>query len=389
MEVMRLAKEQEEYIIQMRRDFHMHPELSLKEYRTSAIVIQELEKIGIPHVKVGETGIVGTLKGSLPGKTIALRADMDALPVLETNDDIEYKSKVEGCMHACGHDGHTACLLGAAKILVQLKDQIKGTIKLIFEPAEEIGGSFRAFEEAGVLEGIDSCFAAHIWADIPVSKVTVAPGPRMAGTDFFTLRIMGQGGHGSMPHQGVDAIVTAAAVIQNLQTIVSREMSPFEPCVVTIGKLTSGQRFNVIADEAILEGNLRTFNPEIRASYKKIIERIVKNTCEAFRADYEWVSYTYGTPPVINTQEASDRLRGAVIKLFGEEGVGTAHSVMAGEDFSLFMEKLTGCFAFVGGGNTDKGCCYPHHHGKFNIDEDALLTTTALYSQYALDFLNE
>lgn len=211
----------------------------------------------------------------------------------------------------------------------------------------------------------------------------------MASTDFFTIKISGQGGHASMPHQGIDSIVVAASVIQNLKTIVSRELTPFEPCVLTIGKLTAGQRFNAIADEALLEGNLRTFDPEIRASYKEIIERIVWNTARAFRAKAEWIHYTYGTPAVINPPDGAARLRKSVLSLYGEEAIGKLQSVLAGEDFSMFMEKVPGVFAFVGGGNPEKGCNYPHHHGNFNIDEDALAITASLYVQYALDFLNE
>ncbi|MEA4846009.1 MAG: amidohydrolase [Clostridiaceae bacterium] len=388
MDVLKLAEKYEDYVITLRRDFHMYPELSWKEYRTSGVVMQELEKMGIPYVKVGETGVVGTIKGKSPGKTIALRADLDALPITELNDDLPYRSQVEGAMHACGHDGHTASLLGASKVLMELRDTFTGTVKLFFEPAEEFGGSLHTFVEAGQLEGLDGCFAIHIWADMPVNRISVEAGPKMAGTDLFTLKIIGKGGHASMPHQGIDAIVVAASVIQNLQTIVSRELTPFEPCVVTIGKLTAGQRFNAIADSAILEGNLRTFNPEIRMSYKEIIERIAVNTAKAFRAEAEMVSYTYGTPPVINPPENAAFAQRTVVKLFGEEALGEMQRVMAGEDFALFMEKVPGVFAFVGGGNSDKGCNYPHHHGKFNIDEDALKTTVALYAQYALDFLN-
>ncbi len=391
MDVLGLAKKYEPYIIELRRDFHMHPELSWKEFRTCGVVMDELNKMGIPCVKIGETGVVGTIAGagtSGNGKTIALRADLDALPIRELNDNLPYKSTVEDAMHACGHDGHTACLLGAAKILNDLKDTFSGTVKLFFEPAEEFGGSLKTFEDANQLEGLDGCFAAHIWADMDVGKISVESGAKMAGTDLFTLTIKGKGGHASMPHQGVDAIVAASSIIMNLQTIVSRELTPFEPCVVTIGKLTAGQRFNAIADTAVLEGNLRTFNPEIRMSYRELIERIAKNTAAAFRAEAEMTDYTFGTPPVINPPENAAFARETVIKLFGEQSLGEMQSVMAGEDFAIFMEKVPGVFAFVGAGNPEKGCSFPHHHGSFNIDEDALKMTAALYAQYALDFLN-
>ena len=387
MNVLKAAKEQEEYIVALRRDFHTHPEVSWKEYRTSSVVMEELDKTGIPYVKIGETGVVATIQGQGPGKAIALRADLDALPIAELNDDLPYRSQNEGVMHACGHDGHTACLLGTARVLHGLREHFNGTVKLFFEPAEEFGGSLHLFEQAGQLEGLDGCFAAHLWADMPVGKISLEAGPKMAGTDLFTLKITGKGGHASMPHQGVDAIVVAASVIQNLQTIVSRELSPLEPCVVTIGKLTAGQRFNAIADTAILEGNLRTFNLEIRNEYRNIIERIASNTAKAFRAEAEIVDYTFGTPPVINPEEGAAFARQTAVKLFGEGCLGEMQRVMAGEDFAIFMEKVPGVFAFVGAGNPDKNCNFPHHHGKFNIDEDALTPTVALYAQYAMDFL--
>jgi amidohydrolase len=313
---------------------------------------------------------------------------MDALLVQELNTKLPYCSTTEGVMHACGHDGHTSTLLGAARILTDLKNTFRGTVKLFFEPAEEVGGSLFTFEDAGLLKGLDGCFGIHIWADIPIGKVSVNAGPKMASTDTFRLTITGKGGHASMPHQGIDAVVVAAAIIQKLQTIVCRELSPLEPCVVTIGKLTAGQRFNAIADSAVLEGNLRTFNPDICNAYPEIIERIASNTAHAFRAESKLeYGILSGTPPVINPPEQSAFAEKTVRKLFGEDALFAMQPVMGGEDFALFMQKVPGLFAFVGAGNSQKECNYPHHHGNFNIDEDALKTSTALYAQYALDFL--
>ncbi|GMO49792.1 MAG: M20 family metallopeptidase [Treponemataceae bacterium] len=392
MDVLTLANKFEQDVITMRRDLHRHPEPSWKETRTSGIIKKELEKLGIPFVPVGETGIVGTIAGTGSagnGKTIALRADMDALSVQELNTDLPYCSTIPGFMHACGHDGHTASLFGAARILNELKNTFRGTVKLFFEPAEEVGGSLDTFIDAGQLDGLDGCFGLHIWADVPVGKIVVSPGPKMASTDTFRLTITGKGGHGSMPHQGVDAMVAACSVIQNLQTIVSRELSPLEPCVVTVGKLTAGQRFNAIPDTAVMEGNVRTFNPEICKNYPEIIERIASNTARAFRCEAKLEYKVFGsTPPVINPPEQAVFAEKVVKKLFGAEAVGEMQPVMGGEDFAAFMQKVPGLYAFVGAGNPSKDCVYPHHHGKFNIDEDALKTAMSLYAQYALDFLN-
>jgi amidohydrolase len=391
MDALKFATVYEKDIIAFRRDFHAHPELSWKEFRTCGVVMQELAKLKIPYVKVGETGIVGTIKGTGAtgnGKTIALRADIDALPVQELSTGLPYCSKTTGVMHACGHDGHTAALLGAAKILNDLRGEFRGAVKLFFEPAEELGGSINTFEDAGLLKGLDGCFGIHLWADLAVGKISVGAGPKMASTDVFRLTITGKGGHASMPNQGVDAMVVAAAVIQNLQTIVSREVSPLEPCVVSIGNLTAGQRYNVIADTAVMEGNVRAFSPQIRENFPKIIERIAANTAKAFRAEVKLEFGIWpGTPPLINPVEESALAQKTVMKLWGESALGEMKPVMGGEDFAIFIQKVGGVFAFVGCGNEKKDCSYPHHHGKFNIDEDALKTSAALYAQYALDFL--
>ena len=392
MDVLKLADVYEKDIIALRRDFHIHPELSWQEFRTCGVVMQELEKLGIPCVKVAETGVVGTIEGTGSmgnGKTIALRADMDALPVQELNSGLSYCSQTAGVMHACGHDGHTASLLGAAKILNDLRGGFKGTVKLFFEPAEEAGGSLNTFVDAGLLKGLDGCFAIHLWADLAVGKISVNAGPKMASHEIFRITISGKGGHGSMPNQGIDAMVVAAAVIQNLQTIVSREVSPLEPCVVSIGKLTAGQRFNVIADTAVMEGSVRTFSPEIWKTGKEMVERIAFNTAKAFRAEAKTEFGVYpGSPPVINTPEGAAFAEKTVRKLFGESALGEMKPVMGGEDFASFMQKVGGVFAFVGCRNDKKACTYPHHHGNFNVDEDALKMSTAFYAQYALDFLN-
>lgn len=382
-----LAEQYKQYVIELRREFHKHPEPSLKEFRTSQRVKEELEKIGIPCFSVTNTGVVGIIEGAGPGRTIALRADMDAIELYERND-MDYKSINEGIMHGCGHDGHTAMLLGAAKILHELKDTFPGRVKLIFQPAEEVAKGAKLMIDERVMDGVDEVFGMHLWAGLPCGTVSVEPGPRMAATDLFKITVRGKGGHGSMPHQGVDAVVAASAVVMNLQSIVSREISPLESAVVSVGVFKAGTRFNVIASEAVLEGGIRCFNKEIREAFPGMIERVAKNTAASYRAEADF-EYTYGTPPNINDENSSRRAAGTVEKLLGKEAVVTHEKVTGGEDFAFFLEKAPGVLAFLGAGNAQKQADYPHHHERFNIDEDALEIGVALYAQYAIDYLNE
>lgn len=386
MNIKERCRSNKDYVIGLRRDFHKHPERSLEEYRTSKRIKEELDKMGIPYVAVAETGVVATIKGNNPGKTVALRADMDALSVFEEND-VEYKSKVDGMMHACGHDGHTAMLLGAAQVLNDIKDQINGTVKLFFQPAEEVAKGAKAMVDNGVLEGVDGVFGIHLWSGLECGKVSVEEGPRMAAADIFKIHVKGKGGHGSLPHQGVDAVVASAAIIMNLQSIVSRETSPLDSVVVSVGALHSGTRFNVIASEAVLDGTARYFNPELREEIPKMIERVAKSTAEAYRAEAK-LEYRYGTPISINDKECSKIAEKSVIKLLGEDGLSLLDKLTGGEDMAEYMNRVPGVLAFVGAGNPEKGAAYPHHHGKFNIDEDSLEIGTSVYVQYALDFLD-
>lgn len=387
MEIKDLAKKYKEYVIGMRREFHANPELSLKEFETSKRVKEELEKIGVPFISVAGTGVIATIKGGKPGKTVALRADMDALEVNEKNE-VEYKSKNEGIMHACGHDGHTAMLLGAARVLNDIKDEIKGTVKLFFQPAEEVAEGAKRMIAEGAMEGVDGVFGIHLWSDLECGRVSVEAGPRMASADFFTIWVKGKGGHGSLPHQGIDAVVVASAIVMNLQSIVSREISPLESAVVSVGSLHSGTRFNVIASDALLQGTVRYFNPDFSKRIPEIIERIIKSTAETYRAE-AGLDYSWKTPPVLNDPECSKIATGSVEKILGKDGVALMEKVTGGEDFAEFMNKAPGAIAFVGVRNEKKDACYAQHHERFNMDEDALEIGTALYSQYAVDFLNK
>lgn len=387
MSIKDITNKYKNYITEMRREFHANPEASMQEVRTSRRIKEELDKMGISYVSAANTGVIATIKGNNEGKTVALRADIDALAVCELNE-VDYKSQTEGLMHACGHDGHAAMLLGAAKVLNESKDEINGTVKLFFQPGEEIGAGARAMIADGAMEGVDSAFGIHLWADLEIGKISVEEGPRMASADIFKIKVKGKGGHGSLPHQGVDAVLVSSAIAMNLQSIVSREVSPLESVVVSIGSINAGTRFNVIAEDAVLDGTCRCFNPEIREQLPEIIERIISNTAAAYRAEAT-LEYNKAIPVTINNRECSKIAQQSVAKLLGEDGVVTMEKVTGGEDMSEYLNIAPGAIAFVGAGNVEKGITYPHHHGRFNIDEDALEIGTNLYVQYAIDFLNK
>jgi len=387
MKIRELVEKYEDQIIDWRREFHENPELSGEEIRTSERVCEELKKVNIKVKRIGKTGVLGILEGSKSGKIVALRADMDALPIEEANN-IPYKSKNKGIMHACGHDGHIAMLLGAAKLLSQMRDKIKGTVKFIFQPAEESAQGASMMIKGGAIEGVDAILGIHLWADLVVGKVSLESGLRMASVANFKITIKGRGGHGSMPHQGVDVIVAASAVVMDLQSIVSREINPLESAVVTIGKINGGEARNILCDKVTLDGTTRCFNNQIVDKLPAIMERVVRKTSEAYRAEGK-LEYTIVAPPLINDINLSNISSQALIKNFGEEIIVKLEKIMAGEDFAFYAQKAPIAFAFVGARNEDKGAKYPHHHRNFNIDEDALVVGTSLYSQFALDFLGD
>lgn len=386
MSVKELAKKYKEYSIDLRREFHMNPEPSMNEVRTSNRVVEELEKMGIECKKVAGTGVVGIIRGDSESKTVALRADMDALEVKEEGEK-EYKSKIDGIMHACGHDAHTAGLLTAARILMDMEDQFSGTVKLLFQPGEEVAQGAKRMIEEGVMDGVDGVFGLHIWNDAHIGKVSVEAGARMASAGIFKIDVKGKGGHGSMPHQGVDAAVVGSAIVMNLQSLVSREISPLDPAVVSVGIFNAGTRFNVIAGEAYLEGTTRCFSMEVNDAFEGMIKRITENTAKSYRAEVE-VDYTQLVIPTINDSIMSAIAEGAVEKIRGKDALITYERTTGGEDFSFFTQKAPGVFAFVGSRNEKKIEYFPHHHPKFDIDEDALETAAALYAQFAIDFLS-
>ena len=387
MQIKELVRENRDYVISLRRHFHQYPELSMEEYETSKKIKEELDKMGIEYRSAANTGIIATIKGDKPGKTIALRADMDALPVEELTD-FDFKSKIDGHMHACGHDSHMAMLLGAAKILNGMKDKINGTVRLIFQPGEENAKGAIAMIEDGAIDGVDGIFGIHIWAQIPVGKVSLEAGPRMASTDWFYIDVKGKGGHGSQPENCIDAVVVSSAIVMNLQTLVSRETRPHNPLVLSIGLLNSGTKLNVIAEEGHMEGTTRCFDSELRKQLPIKMERIIKSTAEAFGATAT-LRYDLAGSAVINDEQCSEIGQGSVEKILGKEGNYQFEKVTGGEDFCHYIDKVPGVLAFVGCKNDEKNCCYAHHNGRFAIDEDSLEIGTALYAQYAIDFLNK
>lgn len=383
MDIRKLAHEQKDYVIALRQEFHRIPEPSLQEFQTSQRIQSELDKLGIPYRVVAGTGVIATLEGKQPGKTLALRADIDGLSVTEVSE-VEYKSKNHGFMHACGHDCHISMLLGAGKLLSEVKNELTGTVKLFFQPAEEVAAGAKNMIEAGALEGVDGIFGAHVWSDLKTGQVSVQEGPRMASCDIFTIQVKGKGGHGSAPHQGVDAVLTSAAIVMNLQSVVSRETSPLDSVVVSVGSLNSGTRFNVIASEGVLEGTTRTFNPELRKELPGILTRIIENTAHAYRAEAT-LEYQFLTPVVINHPQCTQVAQIAVEKIGAQ--ASSIEKVTGAEDFAEYLNHTPGVYAMIGVRNEAKGSVYPQHHPSYTVDEDALEIGTALYVQYALDFL--
>lgn len=390
MDIKEKAENIKDYIIEMRRHFHQNPELSLEEFETTKKIVNELEKMSIEvsTFKDGLTGCIGTIKGAKEGKTLLLRADIDALSVHEKTN-LEFASRVDGKMHACGHDCHAAMLLGVAKILSEMKDKFSGNIKLFFQAAEEIGLGAKLSIEQGVMDNVDACYGVHVTPRFESPKINMQYGERMAATDVFKLIVEGTSSHGSSPHLGHDAIVASAAIITALQTIVSRINNPLKPAVVTIGTIKGGQRFNIIANEVIMEGNVRTFDEIFRKEIETHIREIAESVAKAHSCTAK-LEYRYGTGVVLNKDKnLVDIAQNAVKKLYGEDSLVEMEKITGGEDFSLLMEKAPGIFGYIGTRNTKvPGSEKINHHECFTVDEDALIRGTAVAVQFALDYLN-
>lgn len=373
-------------MVSIRRYLHQHPELSFQEVNTAHYIQSFYEDLGIEvRGNVGGNGVVAKIYGGKPGKTIALRADFDALPIQEENE-LPYKSLVPGVMHACGHDGHTATLLILAKALYELKDDLKGTIVLIHQHAEEYapGGAISMIKD-GCLEGVDAIFGTHLWANVPTGTIQYRKGPIMAAADRFEIMIQGQGGHGAQPHKTKDAIVIASQLVINLQQIVSRKVNPIDAAVVSVGSFVADNAFNVIADKAKLIGTVRTFSEDVRKIIEEKIGRVVAGTCQIYDSQYDYNFYR-GYPAVINHEEETDFLIECAKNLPGVEYVEEAELQMGGEDFAYYLENVKGTFFLTGAMPPDTNEPYPHHHPKFNINEKAMLIAAKALGTAALTY---
>ncbi len=362
-----------DWLVDIRRTIHRHPELGFEEVKTSTLISEWLQKFGL-EVKRGmaKTGVVGLLKGKKPGRTVAIRADMDALLMDEANR-VPYASQIKGKMHACGHDAHVTILLGVAKFFSSVPDQVKGNIKWIFQPAEEGGGGGRIMAEEGVLENpkVDAIFGAHVFPLLPVGKVGIYEREGLAAADRFTLKIIGKGGHAASPHLSKDPILAAGHLITQIHSIVSRNVNPLESGVITIGKVSAGTASNIIPDEVELIGTVRSLNPQVREELKSRIEQVAQGVARSFSMDYRF-DFEYGYPVLINNSEMSKLVASACSRGIGKENVEVLKPSMGGEDFAYYLEKVPGSFFRLGCRNEGKGIVHPYHSSLFDIDEEVL-----------------
>ncbi|MBK6320178.1 MAG: amidohydrolase [Dehalococcoidia bacterium] len=362
-----------ERVLSTRRDFHQHPELSWHEQRTQGVILERLRSLGVAEVRpIARTGVTGLVKGGQPGRCVLWRADMDALPVPEKSS-LSFASQNENVMHACGHDAHMAIGLGLAEVLQQRREDLAGSVRFVFQPAEEAAGGAQACIADGVLDSphVDVALGLHISADIPLGAINVAPGPFFAAPTAFRITIEGRGGHAAAPHQSIDAVVVAAYVITALQTVVSRSMPPAETAVLTVGKIAGGYRGNVIAESATMTGTIRSYTDAVRETMLRRTEEIVAGVCASFGATYEFDHQT-SCPPLVNDPGVAEFVRAAGIQYFGEANI-LAAPTMGAEDMGVFLEKRPGCYFWLGARNERKGIAGRHHDPAFVIDEDALL----------------
>ena len=373
------AKALEEYMVTMRRHFHQHPEKSMEERETTAFIMAQLNEIGIPHRKLSPSGVVAEIAGGRPGKTVALRADMDALTIQEETG-LPFASEAEGLMHACGHDLHMAGLLGAAKLLWQERQSLGGNVRLIFQPGEEVGKGAKAVIEQGGMEGVDMVFGMHNMPSLPAGTVAGSVGPVFSAADYFKITIQGKAGHGATPEDAIDATVAASALVMNLQPLVSREISSLESLVITVGQLHSGTRFNIISGEAVLEGTVRSFDPTIHDMVPVAMERVVEGIARAYRVEAK-LEYDKVAKACVNEEGFTD----LCLKSAGKVAqVAPEGRQMIAEDFSEYMQLCPGAFFLYG-----SGCEYPLHSDHFAGDEQALITACAMYAQVAVDALSQ
>lgn len=385
------AKALEQELIATRRAFHRHPEIGFEEQWTSAQIADRLEKLGLEvRRNIGRTGVVGVLRGAAAGPTIALRADIDALPVSEESG-VEFASEIQGRMHACGHDTHITSLLGAAKLLCDVRNELHGNVLFLFQPAEELGAGAEAMLADGAFADPkpEMIFGLHNHPEIPAGKVAIKAGPLMAASAVFTVTVNGKGGHGALPHRNIDPIVTASAIVMSLQTIVSRNISPLEPAVVTVGQFEAGTAFNIIPASARLRGTYRAFDLGLYTGMPELIDRVASETAAAYGATVTTEYELSIAAPVVNEERSTAIIEGAVVKALGQDAVVRPTPSMGGEDFAMFQKRIPGCFVWLGVGNPEIGAVHPWHSPHYKVDESALKIGAYTLAQAAVDALAE
>jgi len=380
-----IVKNNEEFLINFRRELHMHPETSMEEFRTTKRISEELTARGIEHKVIEPVGVIAEIKGGKPGKTVALRGDMDALTMDEFTD-VSYKSQIPGKMHGCGHDAHTAMLLAAAVSLNEIKAELSGNVRFLFQPAEEIVEGADLLIKNGGMDNVDNVFGMHVSPSLKALTAGALAGAIYACADIIKITFKGVGGHGAYPHETVDALVMAAQFIVNVQTIVSRLMPPLEDAVVTFGKIVAGSRFNIIAQEAVLDGTVRCFSAENRDLIENTIRRYATHIAEMYNGSVE-IDYNRASLPVINEERSIELAKKVITDNFGPEHLVKGEITMGAEDFSCYLEKANGCFLNLGTGNAEKDTEYVAHSSYFNIDEDALCFGCQLMCLYAWSYL--
>ena len=376
-------------MVSFRRDLHSHPELAFQEERTSRLVAQRLEALGLDvSAGIAKTGVTGLIKGGATGPTLMLRADMDALPIQETSDKA-YRSQTEGVMHACGHDGHTAVLVSVAGILARHREALKGQVRLVFQPAEENMGGARQMIAEGVMRDppVDRALGFHLWNALPVGQIGVMPGVIFASVDELRLLVKGKGGHGAMPHQAVDPVTMSAQVISALQNLVSREKHPLQGAVLTIGTIHGGTAFNIIADQVEMTGTLRTFDEEVRQMFLRRIPEVMAGVCAALNGTFEFYP-VQGCPPVENDPTVTDFVCSLASSVVGEANLPSIEPSTVGDDMALFLREAPGCYFLVGSSNAAAGLDAPHHNSAFDFDEDALSIAAEILVRGALEYLS-
>jgi|JI10StandDraft_1071094.scaffolds.fasta_scaffold177334_2 amidohydrolase len=375
-------------VIDWRRHLHRHPEVAFHEHQTAQFIHDVLAGIpGLVVTRPTETSVMARLVGAQPGRVIAVRADIDALPIHEEND-VDYRSQVDGAMHACGHDGHTSIVLGLVSVLARYRDQLAGEVRFFFQHAEELApGGAEEMVRRGVMDGVDAVIGIHLWAPMEVGRIGIVAGPAMAAPDNFTCTITGAGGHAAIPHNTIDPIAIGAQVVTALQHIVSRNIDPLDPAVVSITQFHAGTTFNVIPNSAELAGTFRYFDGALRERIPELMERIIKGICDAHGATYTF-AVERGYRPVVNDAALSARLERVVERTFGADVLLPTRPTMGGEDFSAFQQKAPGVFAFVGAGNAFEEILYPHHHPRFNVDEASLDIGLRYLTAATLDLLS-